>query len=164
MMDLTAGTEPYSLFWPVVTFFAAFVLMGGLMTWGGFVAERKKEKEQKGKDGRYYKYKPFEYADYGMFVFTTVCTALIAMIPAGAISQSEWSANHSTSAALVREAERVYDVELSLSDAGLLLGGMVVEVGQSVSVDGDKVEIEEGVFLKLEDDILVKVDSFSPLD
>lgn len=164
MMDLTAGTEPYSPFWPVVTFFAAFVLVGALMTWGGFVAERKKEKEQKGKDGQYYKYKPFEYMDYGMFVFTTVCTALIAMIPAGAMSQSEWAANHSTDAALVREAERVYDVELNLAEAGLLLGGMVVEVGQSVTVDGDELKVEEGVFLKLEDDILVKVDSFSPLD
>lgn len=151
MMDLTAGTEPYSTFWPVVVFFGAFVLVGAAMTWGGYVAERHKEQKQEGKNPLYYKYEMFEKADYAMFVFVSVCSALIATIPAVAISQNEWAAHHSTDAALIREAERVYDVELSMGEAGLLLAGMVVEV-------------EDDEFLKLDDDILVRVDSFSPLD
>lgn len=151
MMDLTAGTEPYSPFWPVVTFFAVFVLFGAMMTWFGFLFERNKEKTHEDKNPAYYDYKMFDKADYVMFAFVAVCLALIATIPAGAISQNEWEQHKSTDAALVREAERVYDVKLSFGEASLLLTGMVVEV-------------EEDEFLKLDEDILVRVDSFSPLD
>lgn len=153
MMDLTQGTAPFSYLGMAVTGFIAFLAIGGFMTWAAFMMERKKERDFEEHAGSSYRtYEAFEFGDYVMFVFTTVMAVCIALIPVGAASQNSWYQSESTNAALVREADRVYGVELDLGEAALLLTGSVVEV-------------EEDMFLKLEgDDSLVKVDSFSPLD
>lgn len=156
MMDLTQGTAPFSYLGMAAVGFIVFLAIGGFMTWAAFVMERKKERDFEEHAGSSYRtYEPFEFGDYAMFVFTTVMAVCIALIPIGAASQNSWYESESTNAALVREADRVYGVELDLSEATALLLGSVVEIE-----DG-----EDTLFLKLEDeDSLVKVDSFSPLD
>lgn len=148
MMDLTQGTAPYSAFWVVVTGFLTLVVYSAFAVWMAYRAEVKAEKKYR--YSAYSEYRRLGGEDYGMFAFVGIMMTFLAMIPVTAISSSEWYHSESTEAALVRESNRVYGVELTTDEAHALLLDEVIQTGD--------------LFLKLDEDVLLRVDGFSELD
>lgn len=151
MMDLVTGTASYVPIWPVTVGFTALVAVAALFVWAAYRTEVKAEaKYAEDAYSRYSKYRRIDGSDYGMFAFVSVMLTFLAIIPAAAVSTSAWYHDDSTEAALVREAERVYDVELTVDQAHELLLEQVIEV--------------DDAYLKYGDGTLLQVDGFSELD